>query len=119
RSRSSTTDYAAVSGGPSASGGAPVVARGGMRHWMMPSATVGPGVDHPWRSASHRYRHQSAGESSYQNAAVAAAVAAAAADGPSASSRPALPADAAHTPQAAAIRPNAIMRFLKRIAPKN
>ncbi|KAJ2079582.1 hypothetical protein H4R24_003677 [Coemansia sp. RSA 988] len=119
RSRSSTADFAAVSGGSNAPGRAPATARGGVRHWMMPSATVGPGIDHPWRNSSHRYRHQSAGESTYQSAAVVAAVAAVAADGPSASSHPALPADAAHSTQAAAIRPNAIMRFLKRIAPKN
>ncbi|PIA13502.1 hypothetical protein COEREDRAFT_83427 [Coemansia reversa NRRL 1564] len=119
RSRSSTADYAAASVGPSASTGAPRAAHGGVRHWMTSSPAVGPNIVHPWRNASHRYRHQSAGESAYQNAAVAAAVAAATVDGPSASSHPTLPADAAHTPQVAAIRPNAIMRFLKRIAPKN
>ncbi|KAJ2826827.1 hypothetical protein IWW50_002179 [Coemansia erecta] len=81
----------------------------------MPPATVGSAMAHPWRHAARRYRHQSAGESTYQSAAVAAMVAAT----NTAAAQPAVsrPSESGHTTPA--IRPNAIMRFLKRIAPRN
>ncbi|KAJ2181759.1 hypothetical protein GGF45_001331 [Coemansia sp. RSA 551] len=80
-----------------------------------PMATASSVVAHPWRHATRRYRHQSAGESVYQSAAVAAMVAVSSDTSPApvprqSNSSPTTPAP---------IRPNAIMRFLKRIAPRN
>ncbi|KAJ2775382.1 hypothetical protein IWQ56_000085 [Coemansia nantahalensis] len=127
RAGSSAAEYATA---PPNAASAPLEPSGamphGMRHWMMPLATVGPSAStaNPWGRSAHRYRHQSAGESAYPSAAVAAAVAAAAAAAAAASSSSAPVADpkpplAADPADHAAIRPNAIMRFLKRIAPKN
>ncbi|KAJ2495740.1 hypothetical protein GGH96_006272 [Coemansia sp. RSA 1972] len=77
-------------------------------------ATASSVVAHPWRHATRRYRHQSAGESVYQSAAVAAMVAV------SADTPPPVPRQSNSSPTTPApIRPNAIMRFLKRIAPRN
>ncbi|KAJ2123589.1 hypothetical protein IW147_002500 [Coemansia sp. RSA 720] len=80
-----------------------------------PMATASSVVAHPWRHATRRYRHQSAGESVYQSAAVAAMVAVSTDTSP-----PPVPrqSNSGHTTPAP-IRPNAIMRFLKRIAPRN
>ncbi|KAJ2322072.1 hypothetical protein H4S02_000544 [Coemansia sp. RSA 2611] len=66
---------------------------------------------HPWRQAARRYRRRSAGEPAFEPSAVAAALAAHAPPEPLA--RPLEP----DSPPS--IRPNAIMRFLKRIAPRN
>ncbi|KAJ2704442.1 hypothetical protein H4R19_005236, partial [Coemansia spiralis] len=125
RAGSSAAEYATAV--PDVASAPPSTAAGAMphsvRHWMMPLTTVGPSTTaHQWGRSAHRYRHQSAGETAYPSAAMAAAVAAAAASGdkpPHATAATTAAADPADHDAQAAIRPNAIMRFLKRIAPKN